>query len=248
MIAILSPAKNMRPVIREGLVLSRPRYLEQTSRLADILRGYDAWELESMMKINPELGMKAYWDFQDFRLEAPGTAAALAYRGLAYQHLAAQDFTLEELAFANDHLRILSGFYGMLRACDGILPYRLEMQCKLKVDGKNLYGFWGDRLYQDLFASKQPVINLASTEYSKVISPYLQSQDRWITCQFLVNRGGKWKALATDSKMARGEMARYLIQNRLEQPEELQEFTWQGYRFAPLRSDDANYVFTREYE
>ena len=203
MIAILSPAKNMRPVVRENLALSRPRYLEQTSRLAEILKGYDAWELESLMKVNPELGMKAYWDFQDFCLEAPEPLRFFPIMDSPISIWLLRILPLEDLAFANDHLRILSGFYGVLRACDGILPYRLEMQCKLKIDEKNLYGFWGDRLYQDLFSSKQPVINLASAEYSKAISPYVQREDRWITCQFLANRGGKWKAIATDSKMAR---------------------------------------------
>ena len=223
-------------------------YLEQTSRLAEILKGYDAWELESLMKVNPELGMKAYWDFQDFCLEAPGTAAVLSYQWTRLSAFGCSGFYLGGFGFCQ---RSLADFEWILwgPACLRWNPaYRLEMQCKLKIDEKNLYGFWGDRLYQDLFSSKQPVINLASAEYSKAISPYVQREDRWITCQFLANRGGKWKAIATDSKMARGEMVRYLIQNRLEQPEELQEFTWEGYRFAPLRSDDANYVFAREYE
>lgn len=248
MIAILSPAKNMLPVVREDLPLSRPASLEQTAQLAALFQGYAAWELESLMKINAELAFKAYLDFQSFSPEAPGTAALLTYHGLAFQHLNAHDFSLDDLAFANQYVRILSAFYGLLRPLDGIVPYRLELQCKAKINGKSLYAFWGDRFYRALFAEQQPVINLASLEYSKAISPYLQPSDRWLTCQFLVCRAGKWKALATESKMARGEMVRWIVQNRIQKPEALRDFTWQNYHFAPLRSNNSVYVFTKEWE
>lgn len=248
MIAILSPAKNMLPVVRDGLVLSRPAFPEQTQQLAKLLQGYASWELESLMKINPELAFKAYLDFQEFSLRNPGTAAILTYHGLAFQHVNAPAFSPDELAFADRHVRILSAFYGLLRPLDGILPYRLEMQAKVKINGKNLYAFWGDLLYQALAKERQTIANLASAEYSKAVSPYLQPTDSWITCQFLVCRAGKWKALATESKMARGEMVRWMVQNQVQTPRDLQEFTWQDYRFAPLRSSDSLYVFTKEWD
>lgn len=248
MIAILSPAKNMLPTVRDSLRLSRPAFPEQTGQLAEMLRGYASWELESLLKINPELALKAYLDFQEFSLNKPGTAALLTYHGLAFRHLDAPSFSPAELAFAEEHVRILSALYGLLRPLDGILPYRLEMQAKVRTGGKNLYQFWGDRLYHALYHENQPVINLASLEYSKAISPYLKPSDVWITCQFLVCRAGKWKALATESKMARGEMVRWIVQNRIEDPKRLQDFTFLGYRFAPLRSQDCLYVFTKEWE
>lgn len=248
MIAILSPAKNMLPAMHNGLTLSRPAFPEKTQQLAEQFQNYASWELESLMKINPELALKAYLDFQDFSLEKPGTAAILTYHGLAFQHLNAPSFSPDELAFADRHVRIVSALYGLLRPLDGILPYRLEMQTKVKINGKNLYAFWGDLLYQALAKEHQPIINLASLEYSKAISPYLQPSDPWITCQFLVCRAGKWKALATESKMARGEMVRWIVQNRVQNPCDLQDFTWQNYRFAPLRSRDSLYVFTKEWD
>ena len=214
MIAIVSPAKNMRTAGLKGLELTRPALLEKTRRLLPMLRALEPWELESRLKINPQLAMKAFSDFQEF--ESPGgeSPALLSYHGLAYQNLEAESLGLEDFAFAGGSLRILSAFYGVLRPGDAIKPYRLEFQCGFQPGGKSLYHFWGDSIYRELFRNGDTVINLASREYSKTVSPFLKTGDRMITCDFLTFRRGKLITLAALAKMARGRMARFLIDNR----------------------------------
>jgi len=223
-----------------------PAYREETQRLAELLKAFSPWQLESLMKISPDLALRAHMDFQNFHWDNPGSPALLSYHGLAYQNLSARDFTLEDFAFAQNHLRILSAFYGLLRPTDALQPYRLELGCRWKVDGKSLYHFWGDKLCRDLFAPGEPVINLASGEYSKAVIPHLRPGDRMITCDFLVNRRGRLTCLATGAKMARGQMARFLIKNRLRDPEQLQAFDWEDYAFVPALSTESKYVFVQQ--
>ena len=137
MIAFLSPAKNMRPAPAPGVPLTRPVFQREADRLAALLRGYSPWELESLLQINPSLAMKAAGYYQDFA-EAPASAALSAYYGLAFQHLDAASLTPEDYAWAGEHLRILSALYGVLRPADGIRPYRLEFQSRLRVEGQSL--------------------------------------------------------------------------------------------------------------
>lgn len=243
MIAILSPAKNMQMVKGTDCPIGRPAYPELTRGLAEQMRGYSAFELESLLRINPELAMRAFIDYQNFDWEAVGSPALLSYRGLQYQNLRPEDFSLQQLAYANEHLRILSALYGALAPCDGILPYRLEFQCDVKVEGKSLYRYWGDRVYRDLFRAGEPVINLASAEYAKLVAPYLTSHDRMITCDFLAYSHGRHRILPTAAKMARGQMARYLVQNRIDIPEELRFFQWDGFTYAEGMSTRNRYVF-----
>lgn len=253
MLAVLSPAKNMRPA-RTDLPLSPPLFEDKTRRLADLLKGYSAWELESLLAVNPALAMKAFFMMQDFdaaKLWSPedgepgGWPALLAFYGLAYQSMAPDELSEEELRYAHDHLRILSAFYGLLRPLDRILPYRLEMQSKVKVEGQNLYRFWGDAPARALFAGGETVVNLASGEYAKALLAHLAPGDRLITCRFEIVRRGRRLMLATEAKMARGRMARFLVKNRPEKPEELREFEWEGYAFSPALSDERTYVFQK---
>ncbi len=245
MIAIISPAKNMRQVFLQGVTLSTPKYIQKAKKLVEILKEYNPWELESLLKINPNLGLKAFEDYQKWGRDKRKIAALLAYDGLQYKNIQPEDFTLEKFVFASKHLRILSGLYGLLKPTDGIYPYRLEMQTKLQVEEKNLYGFWGDLLYRDLFQENLPVINLASKEYSKAIEAYLKPHDKFITIEFKICRGKKLKTIATSAKMARGQMVRYMIKNRLKDPEQLKNFSWDGYEFIPGLSYDNKYVFVQ---
>ncbi len=247
MIAIVSPAKNMRTASLKGLELTRPALLEKTRQLLPMLRALEPWELESRLKINPQLAMKAFSDFQEF--ESPGgeSPALLSYHGLAYQNLEAESLGLEDFAFAGGSLRILSAFYGVLRPGDAIKPYRLEFQCGFQPGGKSLYHFWGDSIYRELFRNGDTVINLASREYSKTVSPFLKTGDRMITCDFLTFRRGKLITLAALAKMARGRMARFLIDNRIREPEGLREFSWEGYEFSPEHSDGENFRFVQRF-
>lgn len=244
MIAILSPAKNMEPAHLPGLALTTPRFPEKTDRLACVLREQSPWQLESLMKINPELAVRAFTYYQEYA-PAGKSPALLSYRGLAYRYLNAADFSTEDFAFAQDRLRLFSAFYGPLRPADAINPYRLEFQCRLRVDGMTLYRFWGDAFYQDV-RPRGPIINLASAEYAKAVTPFLGPGDTFLTCTFLTRKRGKFVCLPTAAKMARGAMARWMVKNRVTLPEDLRAFDGLGFSYAPALSDDTTYTFAAE--
>ena len=174
------------------------------------------------------------------------TPAILAYEGIAYQHMAPGVFTQQELDYVQEHLRILSGFYGILRPFDGVTPYRLEMQAKLSVDGaKDLYAFWGDRLARELLFDTDCIVNLASKEYSVAVSKYVPDSVRFLTCTFGEMKNGKVLEKATMCKMARGEMVRYMARNQITTPDEIRSFDLLGFRYAPEHSDAKNFTFLR---
>ena len=172
---------------------------------------------------------------------------SLAYDGIQYQYMAPGVFTYEEFDYVQAHLRILSGFYGLLRPFDGVVPYRLEMQAKLLVDGAaDLYAFWGDCLAHSLAAETDVIVNLASREYSRSVLPHLPSGVRVVSCIFGEETDGRIVEKATLCKMARGEMVRYMAQHRCQTPEEIQRFDRLGFCFAPEYSDEKIYVFRKE--
>lgn len=149
--------------------------------------------------------------------------------------------------YLSDNLRILSGFYGVLRADDGITPYRLEMQAKLAIDGyKNLYAFWGRNLYDYLAAEDDVILNLASVEYSKAIESFVDKQLRFVTCVFgCADGAGGYKVKATEAKMARGSMVRWCAKHNITTPEAVQDFDVYGYRYHPELSDELHYIFVK---
>jgi cytoplasmic iron level regulating protein YaaA (DUF328/UPF0246 family) len=155
-------------------------------------------------------------------------------------------FTDREFSYIQEHLRILSGFYGILKPFDGVTPYRLEMQAKLKAgDAKDLYGYWDQGLAEHLFAETDCIINLASKEYSVCISKYLPDHVRFITCIFGEEKDGKVIEKGTMCKMARGEMVRYMAQLQITDPEQIKSFDRMNHRFDEGRSTDREYVFIR---
>ena len=146
----------------------------------------------------------------------------------------------------DSHLKILSGFYGILRAFDGVVPYRLEMQARLACGGaKNLYAFWGRSLYDELVKDDNEVLNLASKEYSKAIEPYVTDNIRIVTCVFGCLQSGKIKVKATEAKMARGEMVRRCAENNVQHIDDVKNFTVNGYRFDETLSTDTEFVFLK---
>lgn len=179
------------------------------------------------------------------------TPALVSYEGLQYQYMAPGVFTESALAYVEEHLRILSGFYGVLRPFDGVVPYRLEMQARLPVNGKeDLYAFWGDRLYRNLMEGNEDgiILNLASKEYSCAVEPYAEHSCLFITVVFAEEVEGKLKQKGTHAKMARGEMVRFLAENRVREPEEIKRFDAMEYRFREALSDTQRFVFVRDKE
>ena len=182
-------------------------------------------------------------------LERSLTPAILAYEGLQYQHMAPVVFTEDALCYAQEHLRILSGFYGVLRPLDGIVPYRLEMQAALSVDGKkDLYEFWGGTLYEALQEGNADgmIGNLASKEYARAVEPYRKPGDLFLTVVFAERCDGKLRQKGTCAKMARGEMVRFLAETRASSPEAMKDFSALDYRYQESCSDGDTWVFVRE--
>lgn len=243
MIAILSPTKNMQRVEMDRDDLTVPVFIEHTKPILKELQRLSPFDVESLMKVNEKLAVQAFMDFQDFSYEKKGTAAVFTYDGLVFKNIKAGELQQEELEYLNEHLRILSGLYGVVRPLDGILPYRLEMQCKLKVEDKSLYDYWEKSLYEELYKNDDIIINLASTEYSKAVSKYLKKENRWIDIEFVVFRDGKLKTVATLAKMARGQMIRFMATEKITTPEELKRFEGDGYTFEESLSSEDKYVF-----
>ena len=243
---LLSPARNMRPTAIPGVAPARPLFEGHTLRIVQELRQYGPLELESLLDTSPEKAMALVDAYQRFDRLGPGTPALTTYSGLAFHNLAPGDFGGEDFAFAQEHLRILSALHGMLRPYDGIVPHRLGLDCRVRVEGQDLYAFWGDALYKALFPREDWVVSLASKEYMKLITPYLTPADRMVFCTFYVQKPEGAKATPNSVKTARGQMARFIIQHRIDEPEGLKDFDWGGYRFIPGRSGMDKYVFTQQ--
>lgn len=241
---IISPAKKMNVDTDTYRAAGLPMFLEDTKLLMNEIRRLSYSKAKELWKCNDKLAELNYQRFQDMDLEHGLTPAVLTYEGLQYQHMAPKVFTEEALSYIEEHLRILSGFYGILKPFDGVTPYRLEMQAKLSVNGKkDLYDFWGERLYRELISPGCPVINLASKEYSKAIEKYLTSRDGFITVEFCQLQDGKLKQKATLAKMARGEMVRFMAENKIQEPEGIKEFHELGFAYKKELSNDKKYIF-----
>ena len=254
MLTLLSPAKTLDETPGNGLPTTQPLFQEDIKELLHRCRQLSADELKGLMRISEPLAQLNHGRFQQMTLPFSAEnakACILAFQGDVYKGLAADSLTKADLVYAQDHLRILSGFYGMLRPLDLMQPYRLEMGTKLDtVRGSNLYQFWGDRLVDRLNAehAERPVsaiLNLASNEYFKSI-PTDKLQPRLVAASFQEIREGKPKTIAFYAKKARGMLARFQVQNRIEEPKDLRVFSDEGYRFNDSLSTEDHLVFTRE--
>ena len=243
---IIAPAKkmNMDDTLEwHGL----PQFLPQTRQLLETLQRMSYEELKKLWGCNDSIAALNFQRLKGMQLTQNLTPAILSYEGIQYQRMAPGVFTYGELEYIEEHLRILSGFYGMVRPFDGVTPYRLEMQAKLQIDGKaNLYAFWGDRLTRQLEQETDTILNLASYEYSKAVSKHLSPGTRMVTCVFAERKGEKLIEKGTICKMARGEMVRFMAVNRIEDPTAVQAFTGLGFRFHLELSDETQYIFIKE--
>lgn len=242
---IISPAKKMLTQNDDFLSQTRPRFESEADQITEILQSYSKARLKELWRCSDQLVSKNYAILHGPKLSLQ--PALFAYVGLQYQALAADILETEALAYLAEHLKILSGLYGILRPFDGIRPYRLEMQAKLPVgEAKDLYTFWGDKLYQELYRNEQIVVNLASKEYAKSIEKYLRPTDIFITCIFGEEKDGKLMQKATKAKLARGQMVRFMAQNNVTKQEQLKTFNELGYQFDQTRSTKTRYVFVQQ--
>ena len=252
MLVVLSPAKKLnfdeKP---EGLIETLPDYQIDANRLARIAKKLSVSELRDLMKISEDLAKLNRERFQSFAQESTADnskQAMLAFAGDTYVGLNADSLNFDEQAYAQDHLRILSGLYGLLRPMDRIQPYRLEMGSRLaNTEGPSLYAYWGTKLAEalDEASGGAPVVNCASTEYFKATNPKFM-KSTVITPTFKEDRNGELKMIGFFAKKARGAMARYMITNRVESFDGVKDFDLDGYKFQPKLSDETTPIFTRK--
>ena len=244
---ILSPAKKMNVNTDTLSPLGVPGYLEKTEVILSWLKSRSYDDLKKLWACNDKIAEQNFKRIEDMDLNKRLTPAVLSYEGIAYQYMAPAVFEYGHFDYVQEHLRILSAFYGVLKAMDGVTPYRLEMQAKATINGySNLYDFWGRDLYEAVRDESGIIINLASKEYSKCIEKYLTPDDRYITITFCEKAGEKLVTKGTYAKMARGEMVRFMAENNIEDPVEIQKFDRLGYAFREDLSSDAEYVFERK--
>lgn len=243
---ILSPAKKMKADSDTLEPASLPQFLEQTSAILSWLREKSREELQNLWKCNDKIARENVERIAHMDLEKNLTPAVLAYEGIAYQYMAPAVFEKAQYEYVQEHLRILSAFYGVLRPMDGVTPYRLEMQAKAGVAGHtDLYGLWGNRLYGAVRDDSGIIVNLASREYSKCIERYLAKGDRFLTVTFCEKAGDRLVTKGTYAKMARGDMVRFLAEENIEDPAGIREYRRLGYEFRKDLSTETEYVFER---
>lgn len=244
---IISPAKKMLVDSDSFAWTDLPGFLTRTEVLFTRLKELSYDELKDIWKCNDKIASQNVERIQTLDLHRSLTPAVMAYEGIQYQYMAPGVLSQDSLGYLQDHLRILSGFYGLLRPFDGVIPYRLEMQAKLTVgETKDLYAFWGETLAKALWSESDMVINLASKEYSQCVSKYVPEGKHFLTCTFGERKGDKIIEKGTMCKMARGEMVRYMAEVQADSPDQLKSFDRLGYRFSPEDSNDTNFIFIKE--
>ena len=246
---ILSPAKKMRVYPDSLASVSTPVFLSKAEEILCWMRTLSYAEIKRLWACNDKIAEENYVRLQEMNLQntAMLTPSILSYDGIAFQYMAPAVFEDGQFDYVQEHLRILSGFYGVLKPMDGVTPYRLEMQAKAKVAGtSNLYEYWGDTLYSEVRDDSGVIINLASKEYSRCIEKYLHPEDRFITCIFGELENGRVVQKGVYAKMVRGDMVRFMAEHQIEDPKMLKTYDRMHYHFSAERSSEAEYVFIRE--
>ena len=249
MLVVVSPAKKLNMSLVDNLKVSEPHFKKNVNELVNVVRGLSVQDLEKLMDISTTLAELNKDRFNDFGNQQK-KAAAFAFAGDTYKGLSIEKFEMEDLDWAQKHLRILSGLYGLLRPLDEIEPYRLEMGSKLKgAHGSSLYDYWGNKISENLNQHAKEIgskilVNCASNEYFNAIN--LNSLLlKVITPIFMERKNGKEKVISFFAKNARGAMARFIIQNRLKSEEDIKKFDLDGYNYSAEKSGEGKLVFIR---
>lgn len=255
MLIVISPAKTLDyDTPPKTKVFTIPDYLDQSQQLINRLRNFSSLDISDLMKVSAKIADLNFDRYESWK--KPFTVknakqSVLAFKGDVYTGLDAMSFKSDDFKFAQNHLRVLSGLYGLLRPLDLMQPYRLEMGTKLKTDnGKNLYEFWGSDITEGLNKQLKKIksdtlINLASNEYFKSVKPN-ELNAEIITPAFKEFKNGDYKMIGIYAKKARGLLSRYIIQNKLSDAEEIKSFNEEGYRFNKKLSKGNTWVFTRK--
>jgi uncharacterized protein len=252
MFALISPAKTLDFETQSPIdKISKPFFTDKANKLSKVLSNFSIKELTDLMNISHELAELNYSRFKMWNNKPTHKdlkQALLAFTGEVFRGIDAYSLNKEDFEFAQNHVRILSGLYGVLRPLDGIQAYRLEMGTKLKHEKfKNLYGFWGNEITQQINDEHKEgdyIINLASNEYFKALKPKML-KCKIITPVFKDFNKGELKVVTVYAKNARGKMIRFIIKNRITAPEQLKLFDINGYAFDDKLSDNSTWVFVR---
>ncbi|MFK5915370.1 MAG: peroxide stress protein YaaA [Woeseiaceae bacterium] len=255
MLIVISPAKTLDyESLPKTKVFTTPDYLDHSQRLINRLRNFSSLDISDLMKVSAKIADLNFERYESWKKPfTPKNAkqAILAFKGDVYTGLDAASFKSEDFKFAQNHLRVLSGLYGLLRPLDLMQAYRLEMGTRLKTDsGKNLYEFWGEDITDGLNKQLKKIksdtlINLASNEYFKAVKPQSLNAEI-ITPAFKEFKNGEYKMIGIYAKKARGLLSRYIIQNKLNDPEDIKSFKEDGYRYNSKLSNGNTWVFTRK--
>lgn len=256
MLTVISPAKTLDfetpPTTQTH---SQPRFLTQSKQLIDTLRKLNVADIASLMKLSDKLAGLNVARYESWSTPFDlknAKQAVLAFKGDVYTGLEAETLDENQLAFAQQHLRILSGLYGVLKPLDLIQPYRLEMGTRLEnAKGKDLYSFWGSDIRESLQAEESlqddVLINLASNEYFKAVEAKKLTA-RIITPVFKDWKNGQYKMISFYAKKARGMMSRYIIEHQIQDPDRIKDFDTDGYRYSADMSKKDEWVFIRNHE
>ena len=251
MLVVISPAKKLNMSPANDVVATRPAFLDNAMELARVARGLSHDDIRSLMGLSDSLAQLNTERFASFGTQ-DRKPAALSFAGDTYQGLEAQSLDADDMAWAQTHLRILSGLYGVLRPLDEIEPYRLEMGSRLKTDrGTSLYEYWGSDIANALGEQAQAtgataLVNCASQEYFGAVDQAALSLPV-ITPVFKELKDGRARIVSFFAKKARGAMARFIVQTRAQDPDAIQDFTAGGYRYQPGQSTPEAPVFLRDY-
>ena len=244
---VISPAKNMQDTSDDFIAHNTPVFIDEANELLNYLKTLSFDELKDVYKANDKIVLLNQGRLQNMDLENALSYALFSYQGIQYQYMAPSVLQEDEITYLQKHLYILSGFYGLLKPFDRIVPYRLEMQAKLRhFKANNLYAYWQDKIYKEIKKEASIIIDLASGEYNKVLKPYIDLP--YVTIHFKENENGKLKEKGVYVKMARGAMIRYCAEHKVESLKALQKFNELDYQFDANLSNETDYYFVRSIE
>lgn len=245
---IISPAKKMKDDMDFHMDTSIPRFVKESEVILSKLKCLSYEEVKDIWKCNDKIAQLNYERVRKMNLYRNLVPSILSYEGIQYQYMAPTVFSTDEFDYIQKHLRILSGFYGMLNPFDGVTPYRLEMQAKLQFEkSDSMYDFWKDKIAANLFSESKTIVNLASREYSRCITDHLEEGVKVITCIFGELKDERVVEKGTKVKMARGEMVRFMAENQIKDTEGIKGFDRLNYAFSREFSDEDTYVFVERH-
>ncbi len=244
---IISPAKKMNIDTDSFDIKGLPQFIDRAGHIKDKLLTMSEIELKKLWKCNDSIAAENIHRLKTLDIHKNLTPALLSYEGIQYKYMAPSIFEDGQFDYISQHLRILSGFYGVLKPFDGVVPYRLEMQASLKIDDyKNLYQYWGSALAENITAESSTILNLASKEYSQTVSKYIDSKTRFVDCSFGEMVAGKLIEKGTICKMLRGSMVRWMAEANITNIDDIKGFSRDGFSYSKDLSKENHIVFLKK--